>query len=210
MGNAGSSLTPHDLQKYWNKHDVDGSGSISPDELEMLLKDIIHETAPNEPLGPQFMAAMFNALDDDGDGIITWDEFQQKFFELWENRAAIGKPLDAKAETRTPTASRPVEALQTHPSYSNSGMGCPNCQLKITDDQIRAYIAEANANALREGRPAPFDVRPGTGFYAPKIYPGMQTTGMIVGQIPPSFFSSPYNTHSWFKGLDHQTQLFHR
>lgn len=197
MGNQQSTITPQELRVLWDRYDVDQSNALSIQELQDLLHAINEHMGSTEAITREFVVGMFEGLDEDGDGIVEWDEFENRFFDLWEARKDLKKANVKSAETKPKSAVVPAMGKAT---YSTEGMKCPCCSETISDSDIRAYIAEANSIALREGRAAPFDVRPGTGFYAPKSYPTMQTEGRVVGQVPPSFFTSPYNTHTWYKG----------
>nr|XP_011758699.1 NADPH oxidase 5 [Macaca nemestrina] len=90
--------SPMDKLKFlFQVYDIDGSGSIDPDELRTVLQSCLRESAislPDEKLD-QLTLALFESADTDGNGAITFEELRdelQRFPGVMENltiRAAI-------------------------------------------------------------------------------------------------------------------------
>ncbi|XP_011795944.1 PREDICTED: NADPH oxidase 5 [Colobus angolensis palliatus] len=83
--------SPMDKLKFlFQVYDIDGSGSIDPDELRTVLQSCLRESAislPNEKLD-QLTLALFESADKDGNGAITFEELRdelQRFPGVMEN-----------------------------------------------------------------------------------------------------------------------------
>ncbi|KAL4701712.1 hypothetical protein H8959_015716, partial [Pygathrix nigripes] len=83
--------SPMDKLKFlFQVYDIDGSGSIDPDELRTVLQSCLRESAislPDEKLD-QLTLALFESADKDGNGAITFEELRdelQRFPGVMEN-----------------------------------------------------------------------------------------------------------------------------
>uniref|UniRef100_A0A2I3TBV8 NADPH oxidase 5 n=1 Tax=Pan troglodytes TaxID=9598 RepID=A0A2I3TBV8_PANTR len=83
--------SPMDKLKFlFQVYDIDGSGSIDPDELRTVLQSCLRESAislPDEKLD-QLTLALFESADADGNGAITFEELRdelQRFPGVMEN-----------------------------------------------------------------------------------------------------------------------------
>ncbi|CEM16617.1 unnamed protein product [Vitrella brassicaformis CCMP3155] len=73
---------------------------------------------------------------------------------------------------------------------------CPHCQLPINDDRLAEYVRRKEGFLHRTEEET--TLRPtALPLYSPTFYQGMFKTGRTYGPVPPSFFRSPYDTHTW-------------
>ncbi|XP_032089065.1 NADPH oxidase 5 [Thamnophis elegans] len=105
------------LRFLFQVYDVDGGGSIEPDELRLVLKSCLKESSislPEEKLDHLTMA-LFESADSDNSGSITFEELRgelQRFPEIMENltisAASWLKPPTAPRKSQIPHILSPV------------------------------------------------------------------------------------------------------
>lgn len=70
-------LTPHKVATLFNSYDEDKNGSITPEEVPALLRDL------SEDSDEDACANAMSAMDANDDGRVTLEEFQKYFLQVW-------------------------------------------------------------------------------------------------------------------------------
>ncbi|XP_023076500.1 NADPH oxidase 5 isoform X3 [Piliocolobus tephrosceles] len=121
--------SPMDKLKFlFQVYDIDGSGSIDPDELRTVLQSCLRESAislPDEKLD-QLTLALFESADKDGNGAITFEELQdelQRFPGVMEN-LTISAAHWLVAPTPRPRPHRPRQLTRAYWHNHRSHLFC--------------------------------------------------------------------------------------
>lgn len=69
------SLSDDDLADMWIRYDKDDSGAIDPEELRLMLEDVMELTQGHRHISDQLFNMIFKDMDLDGNGTIEWEEF---------------------------------------------------------------------------------------------------------------------------------------
>ena len=72
-----------------------------------------------------------------------------------------------------------------------NGLQCPHCKHVMPRDAVLKYVFDSSGVQV-----TPEDV-PGFSAMEPVYYDQMRERGMQGGMVPPSYFTSPHNVHTW-------------
>jgi len=86
MGNG--SITQQDLRILRAKYDLNGDNKITFPEAKQMAEEIRIREGVGQPLPDQKLLSIFNKLDEDGSGKITFEEFDGAFDLLQQEKAA--------------------------------------------------------------------------------------------------------------------------
>uniref|UniRef100_A0A0G4F0B5 EF-hand domain-containing protein n=1 Tax=Chromera velia CCMP2878 TaxID=1169474 RepID=A0A0G4F0B5_9ALVE len=175
MGNGESTaaaLSDDELRKLWNKYDRDKTGTLDLDECELLLNELNDRAKVRR-------ASQTGGAGAGGSG-------PPPGMKRAPPRKASVPENEKKKKEALDTAQKGYNAAaaQLWPT-GNEPFECPHCKNHIVYSE-RMGISNEFEEA---GRQVP--------LHNAASYNGMWAQGRTWGPIPPSFFSSPYNTHTW-------------
>merc|ERR1719160_1776227 len=70
------AMPPEQVEQLWRAADRDGSGCLDRDEVYRLMEGIRKREGKPEPLTRDFVQKMFKMMDKDGNGRISYEEFE--------------------------------------------------------------------------------------------------------------------------------------
>ena len=78
-------INDQSLQRAFHVFDADGDGQISKEELQ----NVFAKGAVASDKGEEVWEEIMRGVDQDGDGVISYDEFRDCMFKVLENRATF-------------------------------------------------------------------------------------------------------------------------
>lgn len=76
-----SRLHEGDLQRIWDRYNVDADSRLSRSELMLMMEDLTEIKSGHRNVPEEMLDDMFTKLDANGDGIIVWTEFRDYFLQ---------------------------------------------------------------------------------------------------------------------------------
>jgi len=71
-----TSLSDDDLAEMWRRYDRDDSGAIDPDELRVMLEDMLEKHQGHRNLSDDVFSVCMSDIDRDENGVISYEEFE--------------------------------------------------------------------------------------------------------------------------------------
>lgn len=169
MGN--NTLTPHDLRLLRSKYDVNKDNRLAFREVQQLVKEITAKEGLSQPFPDAPLKQLFQSLDKDGNGYISFDEFDGACWVVLQQQrqhAAKAKGKGAvrgigKGTGKGPTKGQPAVLKQTSPPATP-----------------KAGMPLSKANATPKARAAPSGSRVAA---KARAYPAAQV-GAKAGAVP--------------------------
>lgn len=169
MGNEASREAPQKIDPIliWREFDKDNSGTMDPQEVELMLQTLWKRYGVQRPLSKEFINALMAELDVSGDGIVSREEFVDVAEELWDVRdelfaqtAVVGSAagdlgLPDQTDPASPSGEVQVTGTEKDPLDRSEWICCPHCEFDIDprdlDDLIEALAAVKDPSELGYG-----------------------------------------------------------
>ena len=142
MGGGGSESA----EALWQRMDVDGDGTVTMDEIQMLGK------ALGAKLKKKQLQAMFSTIDKDGSGDIDFDEFSQWWGECLKSGAGpagvigeLGAKLKEEAEETVAAAAAERVGVAMKKGVGGAGKTTLEDIHKAEDNALEQALAELRA-----------------------------------------------------------------
>ena len=165
------SLTPHWFplsrlyllpQPVFRRIDKDGSGAIDRQELVMALQgDAVARSLLKVESGEGALERLFNSIDADGDGEVTWAEFEAYFSGRTKDREKQHAEQVARIEASASTLAQTVDVFESEIEedrrYADQGdhMAAARVAVKMAEKHARD-AAEAVVREAAEAKEAAF------------------------------------------------------